>query len=646
IYSFLEDTESNLWVGTYSGGLVRLTNARVTALSRENGLPNSLVRTLSEDANGYLWLGTDRQGITTFKSVNTPQLFEPASPFTTVNLKEHKVTTLFHDKNNHTWLGTRKKGAIHIVNGIAKVYSQKEGLSSNKINVIFGDNAGRIWIGTKKGLNRLDPAEPGTTRKMIPGVIPGAAKYIKTEIRSITEDTSHTLWVGTTKGLFVVKNGQYREFRTSAGKPFLHDILSLYCDKNNTLWIGTNGSGLGRLQNGELKTCTSDGGLHSNYIFSILEDQSGNLWMSSYSGVFRVSKKELIAFTGNIATPVSSLSFDERDGMRSRECVAGGHPSACQTSTGKLCFPTLKGIAVFDPPSIRVNRKPPQMIIEKILADNKPLEKEGNNNISGKVMEFYFTAISLTAPGKIKIRYKLEGFDKNWREVDTPGKQSALYVNLEAGDYCFNVIACNNDGLWSTQPAAYRFEIKSLFSTIPYYLIPALLLGALLTVLYRTLYANKKNAAESPSTTGTGKKTVEMAVKKTKNSSEKYKTSALSPETVSDILPKLTHLMEKEKAFLDADLTLKKLAQKLNVHYNHLSQIINDRLQQSFNDYINSFRIEEAKKKLADPAESKQTVLEIAYNTGFYSKSVFNTAFKKFTGITPSQYRKEERGKK
>jgi AraC-like DNA-binding protein len=129
-------------------------------------------------------------------------------------------------------------------------------------------------------------------------------------------------------------------------------------------------------------------------------------------------------------------------------------------------------------------------------------------------------------------------------------------------------------------------------------------------------------------------------VGKEKKDERKYKTSALLPETVKEVLPRLMQLIEEEKVFLEADLTLNKLAQQLNVHYNHLSQIINEHLKYSFNDFINRYRIEEAKKIMEKPGESKKTILEIAYETGFYSKSVFNTAFKKFTGKTPSQYRK------
>jgi AraC-like DNA-binding protein len=106
-------------------------------------------------------------------------------------------------------------------------------------------------------------------------------------------------------------------------------------------------------------------------------------------------------------------------------------------------------------------------------------------------------------------------------------------------------------------------------------------------------------------------------------------------------MPKLLHLVEEEKLFLDPDLTLRDLSQKLRIHYNHLSQIINERFGLSYNDFINKYRIEEAKRKLADPEERESSILDILLSAGFYSKSVFNAAFKKFEGTTPSEYRKK-----
>jgi AraC-like DNA-binding protein len=98
--------------------------------------------------------------------------------------------------------------------------------------------------------------------------------------------------------------------------------------------------------------------------------------------------------------------------------------------------------------------------------------------------------------------------------------------------------------------------------------------------------------------------------------------------------------MNKEKPYLMSSLTLKELADKLDMNPRILSQIINDRKKQNFYDFINSYRIEDAKLLLANPAKRKMTILEILYGVGFNSKSVFNTTFKKYTGLTPSEYKK------
>jgi AraC-like DNA-binding protein len=109
---------------------------------------------------------------------------------------------------------------------------------------------------------------------------------------------------------------------------------------------------------------------------------------------------------------------------------------------------------------------------------------------------------------------------------------------------------------------------------------------------------------------------------------------------MDEVTPRLLRHMEEDKLYLDPGLTLKKLAHELRIHPNHLSRIINERFSLSYNDFVNRYRIAEAQKMLSDPQNKEMNILGIVYETGFYSKSVFNTAFKKFTGKTPSEYRK------
>jgi AraC-like DNA-binding protein len=122
----------------------------------------------------------------------------------------------------------------------------------------------------------------------------------------------------------------------------------------------------------------------------------------------------------------------------------------------------------------------------------------------------------------------------------------------------------------------------------------------------------------------------------------KYEKSTLTPARAEVYLNKLLQLMETEKPFTNSDLKLQDLAQKLNLSPHHLSQIINERRGQNFFDFLNQYRVVEAKKYLSDPEKQNYTILSIALEVGFNNKASFNTAFKKHTGMTPSQVRDAE----
>ncbi len=122
---------------------------------------------------------------------------------------------------------------------------------------------------------------------------------------------------------------------------------------------------------------------------------------------------------------------------------------------------------------------------------------------------------------------------------------------------------------------------------------------------------------------------------------KKYEKSVLTDEMAEDILKKLQQLMENENVFTDSTISLPKLAGKLRISTHHLSQILNGRLNRSFFNYINEHRVEAAKQKLLEPESQKYTMLELAYDVGFNSLSAFNTAFKKHTGMSPTDYKKQ-----
>jgi len=121
---------------------------------------------------------------------------------------------------------------------------------------------------------------------------------------------------------------------------------------------------------------------------------------------------------------------------------------------------------------------------------------------------------------------------------------------------------------------------------------------------------------------------------------DKYKTSALDDNTSQLLLQELLTYMDNERPYLNCKLTLPGLASQIGISTNYLSQVVNEQLNVNFFDFINQYRIDEARQSLADPENYKVNVLTIALNAGFKSKTAFYTAFKKHTGLTPNHYRK------
>jgi len=121
----------------------------------------------------------------------------------------------------------------------------------------------------------------------------------------------------------------------------------------------------------------------------------------------------------------------------------------------------------------------------------------------------------------------------------------------------------------------------------------------------------------------------------------KYEKSGLTTERAKKYLEQLVGMMEKEKLYIDSNLTLTQLAKKMSISPHNLSEIINTLRNQNFFDFINQYRIEEAKKYLIDPQKQHLKILSVAYDAGFNSKSSFNTIFKKYTGMTPSEFREK-----
>ncbi len=469
ILSLLEDLEGNLWVGTESGGVNLLKDTKFTTYTVRNGLSHDLIKSIYQDHQGNTWIGTDGGGLNLLKDGKV-------SAYTTSDgLSSNVVLALTGDAAGNLWAGT-PEGLNRFSQGRFTVYTAADGLANNDVRSISTDRRGNLWIGTRGGLTRMKDGVFKTYTE-----VDGLPNDL---IATLYEDTKGNLWIGTFGGLSRLTNEEFTTFTTRDG--LSNDaVISIHEDSDSTVWIGTNGGGLNRLKDGKLTAYTTRDGLLDDVVYRILEDGRGNLWLSCRKGVFHIGKKELDEFASGKISSIAPVAYGTADGMMTRECSGGGDPAGWKGSDGKLWFPTIKGVAMIDPERIKTNSQPPPVVIEQIRIDDQSIAPSDGLELPPGTTRFdlYYTAPSFAAPEKVRFKYKLDGFDKDW--IDSGTRRIAYYTNLRPGAYTFRVIASNNDGIWNETGASFGLYLRPYFyQTYWFYAVLVLGLALLAWLLF------------------------------------------------------------------------------------------------------------------------------------------------------------------
>jgi ligand-binding sensor domain-containing protein/AraC-like DNA-binding protein len=605
IHAVLSDRSGRLWIGTETAGLIRFSRSHVHSITKKQGLPEQGTVCVIEDQSGQYWIGTRNSGVCVVGGNRVVRRITTRS-----GLSSNRIAALLESEDGRIWVGTKDRGIDVIRNEEVRHIGRAQGLGSERITVLANSGLGKAWIGTEQGLFRYDQ---GTIR-----IIDSADGLGRIPVRALLE-TRDGLIVGTESGIFRASGRRFKPLLDDVGNR-LTDVRCLHEDRGGVLWMGTDGSGLWRWSEDTLTSWTVEDGLPDNSVFGIAEDDSGRIWMGSGRGIFRVSREDFDGQGDGKKPFLLPLWIDEEEGMPGRSCNNEGSPSMVMTHSRILLAATTSGLAVLDPDNLPHPYETPKSVVETVTAEGRIhcIGKEGPFVFKGRRLEFTFTAPCLDSSEKIRFRYRMEGVDPDWRFLKPLEGRIAVYENLSPKQYRFAVQGAGMGGIWESEGTVLEFTLSSSWASRPaFWGIVFVLLGAV---------------------SGIG--LVIRKFLKTKHQPAKYQTSALIPERAEIVLSRLVELMEKERPYLDPDLTLPALSHRLKIHPNHLSQIIHERFGRSYNDFVNQYRIEEAKRRMADPGTKDKTVLEILYETGFYSKSVFNTAFKKVTGMTPSEFKK------
>ncbi len=204
-----------------------------------------------------------------------------------------------------------------------------------------------------------------------------------------------------------------------------------------------------------------------------------------------MSRQQLDDFAHHSSSRITPTAYGTADGMKISECSSGGHPAAWKLADGTIWFATLKGIAAVDPEHLSRNTVPPPVAIDQVLIDDQPVDDQRAGasgpltfNPGMRRFEFRYAGMSFIAPQKVRFRYKLDGFDRDWSIAGT--RRTAYYTNLPPGKYRFHVLACNNDGVWNDTGASLDFRLRPHFYQTPWFYLVMILGVALLTyAIYR-----------------------------------------------------------------------------------------------------------------------------------------------------------------
>lgn len=469
VESLFEDKEGSLWIGLRGGGLARLKEGKFSVYTTKQGLGDNFAKCVLEGRDGAIWIGTDGGGLSRYKDGQFKNY-----PRTERGIAVRSVRSLAEDAEGNIWAGSAQPARVCVVkNGMIEiVFSKKEIPIETSVRVLFFDREGNLWIGGDgEGLCRY--------AKGVMKVFTAADGLAGLPVRTVMQDRAGTIWVGTNDGLCRFADGKFTTFTTANG--LAHNaVYAILQDAEGDLWLGTQG-GLSRYRDGSFHAYTARDGLFQNLIFSVFEDGENNLWMSSNHGVFTIHKRELDAFDRGKAKTLRCTVYGIADGMTTSQCQGGSQPAGWKARSGRLWFPTTRGVATILPGKVKRNNRPPPVLIEKVMAQNQELTLTQTPVLDSGLrgFSFHYTALSFLAPEKVRFKYRLDGVDRDWVEAD--GRRVAYYNEIPHGHHVFRVIACNNDGVWNHQGASFAFTLPPHFyETIWFYALcaAALALGA------------------------------------------------------------------------------------------------------------------------------------------------------------------------
>ncbi len=502
ISAFCEDDQGNIWVGTSDSarsGLYRVENGKFVQV----GLDKHQVRSITTDREGNLWVTTLDDGIKEIR----PRLIQ----FLKVDSELPawgRVRSFARDGAGQAWVVLEDNSVFCQDGGQWKIMPQfsRNGNALGRAISIDSAPDGSVLVGTRdNGVFRCTAPDATPT--------PVSSGPPFTHLIAMLLSTSGDLWFsGNTAHIGRLRDGTLTSWdnpdratahlmaQNSQGDPLMaatghkgegrlyrmadgqiqeiqfpgtgdYPIHGLWYDQDGSIWIGFLGGGLGRLKDGQFVRVTSNDGLADDYVYQVLPDGLGRIWLMSSSGLSRIDVADFNCFAAGQTKRLRVATFAQEEKELDPEVAARSTGLyvgyCCRVMGDQLWFSYGNGILIVTPRAWVANNLPPPVVIEAMRVDGRALTID--TGLPGELklppthsrIEFDYAALSYNAPEDNQYRYMLQGYDKQWIDAGT-GRQ-ATYSRLAAGNYRFRVIACNSDGIWNEVGAGVPFAVAPFF---------------------------------------------------------------------------------------------------------------------------------------------------------------------------------------
>lgn len=480
VSSLYRDEEGTIWLAHYKGGVSYLL-PYPKKIKGVNVDLNYSIASIYEDSEGYLYVGTDGDGL----------LKKPlgSDTFNKINIPARTIIDINQDSSGRLWIGTYTDGLYCInKNNISHYTTNNSGLINDNVWAIEEDGYHNIWYGTlQNGLGRFNPTSQSFTRHL-------KDRNVNCVLH-LHYAGGDSLFVATNDGIGIVNTKTLQETivkETKKGEKFRFNFVRvLYCDSRRWLWIGfVGGTAIWKLDSDEILYYNSENGLCNNLINDIIEDEDNNVWIATSNGLshFIVNKNALTQ-----SNPIKQIvNYGSFDGLTSVDLN-----KFARLTDGNIAVASEKGYNIILPLQNTLERNLTPKVTN-ILVDNNTLgnsQIQGNDsiiNISLKssllptdhYIRVYFSAFNYNSK---RIQYAYQINDDEWQTI------SENYVILgpySHGEYNLKIKACDENGILNDNYTEIKINIPSPFWMHPIaYTAYAILVGLIIVYIW---YNNKR----------------------------------------------------------------------------------------------------------------------------------------------------------